>query len=590
MKEEKQEHIIGNAIMDNRYGFTVADEAIYNFLGVNIVPLFTAYIHPEDRERFIEAVEDCDRISDRYVTVKLKNFTGQYCLTIIFITPSDIHSDKFFQLNIYDVVHLVHEYNVLEGAYKKIAYTMQLMKPAICFDYTFKTGHIVVFGDRDVISFDGNIDDLYKLVVDNEIIDRMHISGLHKLFEDIKRGSAGVCSTLNMRILTGSNKPAPVSVRTAPIYDKGSASPVSVVGVITSEETNSVSTDMIYNNRSNLDPLTGLYNKAAIREIATDALSNTNDVINYVMLDLDHFKEVNDTYGHMFGDEVILNAARIIKDIVGRKGYVGRVGGDEFFIVLKGIGSELDDLRPILRSIRAQIEWAYKGRLGGIKLTTSIGCASYPKDADNYDDLFKLADRCLYCAKTKGRNRFIVYVKEMHGSLEEIKATDNSIKMERTVSDNQRLEFVTDAVSRLNDWKRSIINSVLKDMLAYFGLDEVAVYDLSTGKAIYSAEPIDENEDDNICNYFNSFKPVFRESNVFTYGESLNLKVPYPEFYEYVCKKEYFSLFVYSIKEKGEITHLVAAYTKGKYVKWSDMAINCLCILFKTIGDKILNS
>ena len=69
------------------------------------------------------------------------------------------------------------------------------------------------------------------------------------------------------------------------------------------------------------------------------------------MLDLDSFKEVNDTYGHMFGDEVILNVARIVKDAVGKNGYVGRVGGDEFFVVLLDMGTELNELRPIMRCV-----------------------------------------------------------------------------------------------------------------------------------------------------------------------------------------------------------------------------------------------
>jgi diguanylate cyclase (GGDEF)-like protein len=377
-------------------------------------------------------------------------------------------------------------------------------------------------------------------------------------------------------------------IRTSNIYDKDSAVPVSVVGVVTSEAQGAITTENIYKNRSNLDPLTGLYNKAAIKEMAIDALANSDgDVITYVMLDLDHFKEVNDTYGHMFGDEVILNAARIIKEIVGKKGDVGRVGGDEFFIVLKGVGSDLEELRPVLRAIRSQIEWAYKGKLGGIKLTTSIGCASSPKDALNYDDLFKLADRCLYIAKAKGRNRFIIYTREIHGSIEEIMNTDNSIKIGKKVSDSQRLEFVADAVTRLNDWGEGAVNPVIKDMMKYFDVDRIVVYDVATGKPVSTAVPI-EDVNENICTYFDSFKETFRETNTLYYGDSVNLKMPYPEFYEYVQKHEFLSLFVYSIKNKGEITHLAVAYTKGRYEKWSDVSVNYLSILFKTIGDKVI--
>lgn len=590
MQEEfrGQEHIIGSAVMDTNYNFTIADEEIYSFLGDKVVPLFTAYIHPDDREKFTEAVKDCDNVSDRFVTVRLKNFAGQYWLTIIFIKPSSIDPDKFFELDIYDIVYLVQEYNNLSNKYKKCTYTMQLMKPAVTFDYDSKTGNIIIFTDREEIGYNGNIDHLYKYIVEHEMIDRMQVSGLHKLCDDIKRGAAGVSCDFNMKLSPTASKFEPVSIRTTVIYDKDSSVPASVIGLVSDETGGTYSAEKLYNNRSNLDPLTGLYNKAAIKEMATDALINADQVITYVMLDLDHFKEVNDTYGHMFGDEVILNAARIIKDIVGKKGLVGRVGGDEFFIVLKGIGSELDDLRPVLRAIRAQIEWAYKGKLGSIKLTTSIGCASYPKDDDNYEDLFKLADRCLYIAKAKGRNRFIIYTSELHGTLDEIKAIDNSIKMECTISDMQRLEFVTDAIGRLNDWKYNAVASVLKEIPNYFRVDEVIVYDLATGQAVCASDNA-ERSGENICDYYDSFKANFRESNAFYYGDNINLKIPYPEFYEYTQKNQYLSLFVYSIRNNGEITHLAVAYTKGRYEKWSDMVINLFSIIFKTVGDKIIN-
>ncbi len=584
------EHIIGSAVMDANYHFKVVDEKIYRFLGDKVIYLFTPYIHPDDREIFINAVKDCDRVSENYAIVRVKNFAGQYCHIIIFIKPSPVDPDNFYELNMYDVVYLVKEYEVLSDAYKKVSYGMQLLHPAITFDYTPATGKIMVFCDRDKIGFEGSIDDFYSFMVEKDMVDPMHISGFCNLIEDIKKCSANISCTLNMCPFTESKRKSPMSVRTTIIYDRESAAASCVVGVIVPEEGTYSALEKMYDNRSNLDPLTGLYNKAAIREMATDAINNTNEIINYIMIDLDHFKDVNDTYGHMFGDEVILNVARIIKDIVGKNGYVGRVGGDEFFIVLKGIGSELDDLRPTLRAIRAQIEWAYKGKLGNIKLTASLGCASFPKDADNYDDLFKLADRCLYIAKTKGRDRFVIYTEAIHGKLEDIKASGSTIKIDRTVSDLQRLEFVTDAVTRLSDWGESTINSVFNEIFNYFRVDQVVMYDLAQRKAIHYGAPLDEDDaEDNICLYADSLKAAFRESNVMFNGDRENIRIPYPDFYEYTVRKNYLSVLIYAIKVKGEITHFVVAYTKNRYERWSDIGMNYLSIIFKTAGDKVLN-
>jgi diguanylate cyclase (GGDEF)-like protein len=589
MEEKSQsfERIIGKAVMDEHYNFNLADNVIYEFLGDTVIPLFTAYIHPDDRQRFIEAVADCSLEEDKYVTVRLKSCMGEYCLVLIFVKPSSVDPDRFFELDMYDMLYLVDEYKSVSMQRKKLANTLDLMCPVAAFDYTPETDHLYAYTARDLINYDGSAEALYKYLTEKEIIDRAHFSTVNQLLENMRKGVDRQSCNLSVRAVVDSKEFVPVTVKTTTIYDKATAKPLSVVGVVMSQSDVAAS-DKAYRS-SNLDPLTGLYNKAAIKETAINMLSdNENSVISYVVLDLDHFKEVNDTYGHMFGDEVIFNVARIIKEIVGKQGYVGRIGGDEFFIALKGVGSELEELRPVLRSIRSQIEWAYKGKLGSIKLTTSIGCANYPKDADNYDDLFKLADRCLYIAKAKGRNRFIIYTKEIHGSLEDIKAVDNSIKMSHTVSLSQKLDFVADAVTRLNDWKRDAVNPVLRDMLKYFKIGELTVYDVAEGKGVYSAKPI-VDEEDNICNYFDSFRTVFREGNILAYGDSLNLKMPYPDFYEYAQRMDYRSLFIYAIKDKGNITHIAAAYVKGSYEKWSDTDTDLLSILFKTIGDKILH-
>jgi diguanylate cyclase (GGDEF)-like protein len=589
MEENSQsfERIIGKAVMDKHYNFSLADNVIFEFLGETIVSLFTAYIHPDDRQDFIDAIANCSEDSDEYAAVRLKSHTGEYCRVIIFVKPSSVDPERFYELDMYDVLYLVSEYNALAFQRKKLVTTIDLLAPIASFDYTPETDHISAYTARDLVSYDGSVENLYNYFVDKEFVDGAHVSTVHHVLEDLRKGADRITSNFNVRAVVDSKEMVPVTVKASAIYDSNNTHPESIVGVVVSQGEETV-TDKAY-MASNLDPLTGLFNKAAIKKMATNLLNNNEGIpISYVVLDLDHFKEVNDTYGHMFGDEVIFNVARIIKEIVGKQGYVGRIGGDEFFVVLKGVGSELEELRPVLRAIRSQIEWAYKGKLGSIKLTTSIGCANYPKDASNYDDMFKLADRCLYIAKTKGRNRFIIYTKEIHGSLEDIKAVDNSINIDHKISDSQKLEFITDAVARLSDWRRDAINSVLNETLKYFRMDEIMVYDVAKSECIHSAKPVQEDKE-NICDYLDSFKTAFRESNILAYGDSLNLKMPYPYFYEYVQERDYRSLFVYSIKDKGDITHLVAAYTKGRFEKWSDNDRSLLSILFKTIGDKILN-
>lgn len=168
-----------------------------------------------------------------------------------------------------------------------------------------------------------------------------------------------------------------------------------------------------YVEGSYVDPLTRILNKRAITEYAEEAAAS-GEKIALVMVDIDNFKEVNDTYGHLFGDQVIAATADIAKKVVGENGAVGRIGGDEFMAVLKSYKDELD-LRNYLRTIKTSVASLFQDRLNGSRLSCSIGAARAGIDADDYKGLFRIADKALYIAKQKGRNRFIIYKPELHG-------------------------------------------------------------------------------------------------------------------------------------------------------------------------------
>lgn len=168
-----------------------------------------------------------------------------------------------------------------------------------------------------------------------------------------------------------------------------------------------------YVEGSYVDPLTRILNKRAITEYAEEAAAS-GEKIALALIDIDNFKDVNDTYGHLFGDQVIAATADIARKVVGEKGAVGRIGGDEFMVVMKRYEDELD-LRNYLRTIKTRVASLFKDRLNGNRISCSIGAARAGIDADNYKDLFRIADKALYIAKQKGRNRFIIYKPELHG-------------------------------------------------------------------------------------------------------------------------------------------------------------------------------
>jgi diguanylate cyclase (GGDEF)-like protein/PAS domain S-box-containing protein len=160
-----------------------------------------------------------------------------------------------------------------------------------------------------------------------------------------------------------------------------------------------------------IDPLTGCYNRRAFQAhfdeifaIACDQDAN----LNCIMLDIDHFKSVNDNYGHQTGDEVIKLVANIIRDSLRDTDIVGRYGGEEFCLVLPNLDHEAT-LR-IAERIRLSVMNSSEYRLIGIEgVTISLGISSVKDDVNNSTELIDLADKALYYAKNNGRNRIIVW-------------------------------------------------------------------------------------------------------------------------------------------------------------------------------------
>jgi len=128
--------------------------------------------------------------------------------------------------------------------------------------------------------------------------------------------------------------------------------------------------------------------------------------VSLVMIDIDHFKRFNDTYGHQSGDEVLRHVAQLTAGALRRSDAVARYGGEEFVVLLPE--ATLQDALAVAEKIRTEVERGALG-VGGVlrplQVTVSLGVAAFPSDAINGPDLVAAADRALYEAKNGGRNR-----------------------------------------------------------------------------------------------------------------------------------------------------------------------------------------
>ncbi len=148
-----------------------------------------------------------------------------------------------------------------------------------------------------------------------------------------------------------------------------------------------------------IDGLTGVLNHRAFQEKLEEVLQKEKNV-TLLMIDIDHFKKINDTYGHPFGDKVLRKLGSLLKR---KNGISARYGGEEFALILPGIPKNQGIIfaEKLLEDIR-DLEFDRE-----IKITASIGIACYPEDARNKSALIDTADKCLYKAKREGRNRVV---------------------------------------------------------------------------------------------------------------------------------------------------------------------------------------
>ncbi len=161
---------------------------------------------------------------------------------------------------------------------------------------------------------------------------------------------------------------------------------------------------------ANTDPLTGIWNRRRFLALAEKAISDASETkpLWVLMMDIDHFKRVNDTYGHAAGDVAIRDFSKLIKETIADAGFVGRMGGEEFAAILTNCAvDEAYRLAERIRKQTTQMQTAAGAEV--FRFTTSMGVAAWLPGEPSIEPALDRADKALYSAKTYGRNRVVGY-------------------------------------------------------------------------------------------------------------------------------------------------------------------------------------
>jgi diguanylate cyclase len=156
------------------------------------------------------------------------------------------------------------------------------------------------------------------------------------------------------------------------------------------------------------DALTGVFNKSSFGEALRNAASTSRSSatpFSLMVLDLDHFKKINDTHGHVVGDGVLCELCSVAREAMGPDGTFGRVGGEEFAALLEGASAKkMAEVAERVRKATEAHKFSFEGKR--LAVTVSIGVAEYmPALSESVEELYERADAKLYEAKGAGRNR-----------------------------------------------------------------------------------------------------------------------------------------------------------------------------------------
>ncbi|MCH5204803.1 MAG: GGDEF domain-containing protein [Oscillospiraceae bacterium] len=387
------------------------------------------------------------------------------------------------------------------------------------------------------------------------------------LFDNIKASSESFCAEVKTEGVEELNG-AICEIRCKSVGEK-------VVGCVKLEHTEKVKNiniDIVNDKDAFLDML----NKRAIVEQAERMMSRGLKHIYFILLDLDNFKNVNDTYGHIAGDEVLTTVTKIINDKLAERGIVGRMGGDEILIITETINGQTE-LRNLLRNIRTAIEWTFKTDPRELNVTCSMGVCEFPKYGKTFESIYRYCDKMLYLAKEKGKNRYIIYTPELHE-----RYVNADAEQQENVSAKDLVNDKVGIMQRLVDnylTKHSYNNEkIFSEIGEAYGLNEILmIYDDFT--VAFQWNPSGVFSDISKIVHFkpqDDFWELFDKDNLLVLDHLYKLDGKCPDVEKCLVKKDVDAAVFYRLCHNNKFTGYVMFARSTTRQSWSDYEVMAL--------------
>lgn len=574
---------VGKVTIDASFHTQSADEEFFRFFGNSVTYSIKRTVDENDLPRLKQCIAALVPHEIRNTVVRMKGIIDEprWMLLSVRMLSSSAESEPLYTINVSDICSL--EALSCEREHRLLEYRHILaLISDISFEYSFETRKIRFFlfdccREIDIICCD--IDEWQRRSLDEGIVPQRYSENFSRLCSDIKNGIYRFDCELESSLLTDGKTREHCLFRGITLYDDPDTR--KVIGTVSAISSRRKGKNVNLALESNRDPLSELLSKRAITDLAREIIAaEPSHNVNLVMIDIDDFTNVNNTYGHMFGDEVIYTIAKTVKNEIGSRGFAGRINGGGFLVVLDDTKDETD-LRGVLRAIRTKTELAFADRYDNLRLTCSMGVSTYPIDSKNYDELFMQADKALYLAKEKGKNRYVIYDINKHGAVE--KDIDNKIAfLSRRKDTSDKPAFLGDLADSLVFGRIPDLLVLLEQLRSLFLIDDVCVYSGNDMKPILSCGNVHPRNASYI--FENAYTDRFSGDGIFVIDNIDELEGRDDSAMEHLRSEHIGGCVQYLITEDERIKGLISFCYVERFKKWSVMDTNYLTIAAKTVS------
>ncbi len=575
--------------LDSRYVVKIGDVRFYNLMGETILSAFNGLVHPDDVTSFEQFVNADMSVAYCIVRCLIKNGSYRWML-LLKKRIYDVGSDRMVELVAQDIIVISKDFDLYYHRVRKYRAILNVIDEKV-FEFDPRTRLLTIYCYRN------NRSEIFERIGLNEwkesCLSKGYVEGdevvqFDALCTAISSGMNNFIVKLTSSIMSkGERTDSLVFIGQSLLADGENRITVGVISE-PDQRTRTVQ-DYVGVDEAKLDLATGIYNKKAVTDMITEdinkaSISGKESQMFLMILDIDNFKSVNDSYGHYFGDEVIKAFADALKLSVGGRGLVGRIGGDEFVALIKDV--TIEDLRIMLKSMRKGLKVSLAQKQPEYLFCTSIGIAQFGKDGSDFETLFKIADAALYIAKEKGKDRYIIYDYNKHGDILADMKHDIAFGS-GFMKPMAKYELAANIVMKVS-LGQITVKDVLSELTDKLNIHGISVYRGHDMECIYSTGHYKINVTDAAYINDNNFVSHFDEYGVNRVNNIASLTIDFPEAFRKLRDNNICSFLQIKAAGVDEQEYMVEFDIFGtNRRKWSDTDVAMLRIVVLGLTNAI---